>query len=347
MMKYGRLAASTRQRLLQYEQHLFEQGISIETLPLFRDSHVERLAEGRSASPLDTANVYSRRIFQLISRRDFDVLWIHCELFPYLPSLFERLACLSGKPIVYDYDDAIFDNYERHPVVRAVLGGKLAPLLTRASACLCGNAFLLDYAARYCDNSIILPTVVDTDIYRPRELGVDSAGPPVIGWIGSPSTWRHVRPFLPFFSELVSDGRARVRIIGAGPQAEEDSFPGLELVKWNEATEVAEVQAMDIGIMPLADEPWTRGKCGYKLIQYMACGLPVIASPVGVNSDIVTDGVSGFLARTDEEWQSALLQLLREPLLRSRMGEAGRSRIVADYSLATHAPRLSALLKSL
>jgi glycosyltransferase involved in cell wall biosynthesis len=168
----------------------------------------------------------------------------------------------------------------------------------------------------------------------------------VIGWIGSPTTWANMRPLLPVLQDLASGGRVRIRVIGAGAQAGSDAFPGLELVEWSEATEVAEVQNMDIGIMPLLDLPFQRGKSGYKLIQYMACGLPTVASPVGVNSEIMIEGETGFLASSAEEWRAALVRLLGDESLRERTGTAGRRRAETDYSLAVHGPRLVALMQS-
>jgi glycosyltransferase involved in cell wall biosynthesis len=135
-------------------------------------------------------------------------------------------------------------------------------------------------------------------------------------------------------------------VVGAGPSAAEASFPGLELLDWAEEREVADVQSMDIGIMPVPDEIWARGKSGYKLVQYMACGLPVVASPVGVNSDIIQHGETGFLARDMAEWRKFLLLLLDDADLRSRLGKAGRNRAEEHYSLQAHAPRLVELLRS-
>jgi glycosyltransferase involved in cell wall biosynthesis len=130
--------------------------------------------------------------------------------------------------------------------------------------------------------------------------------------------------------------------MGADPKAE--AQPLLDLVEWSEAAEVPFLQAVDIGIMPLSDTPWARGKCGYKLIQYMACGLPVVASPVGVNAEIVEHGVNGFLATTEAEWSEALATLLRDPALRQRMGAAGRRKVEEHYSLQVWGPRVAALL---
>jgi glycosyltransferase involved in cell wall biosynthesis len=347
--RYERDAASTRQRFLQYEPHLREAGISVDFAPLLDNDHLHRINRGEGRSITSAARAYARRVRHLFQARRYDALWIYCELFPYLPGMFELIGPMLGKPILYDCDDAIFHNYDRSPnaAVRALLAGKLEPLLRRAAACACGNAYLRDYAARFCDNSVILPTVVDTEAYVPRPRATTASDrPPLIGWIGSPSTWINVRPLLPILNSLVDSGRARVRVVGAGSQAEQDQFPGLEMVDWSEASEILEVQNMDIGIMPLIDLPFQRGKSGFKLIQYMACALPAVASPVGVNSEIIVPGETGYLAGSNEEWEATLGRLLDDTDLRRRMGEAGRQRAEEHYSLAVHGPRLVALLRS-
>lgn len=343
--KYDREAASTRQRLLQFLPEFERAGIDIDYYPLLGDAYVRGLATGKPSSRLAIVRAYARRIRQLLRAPTYDAIWIYAELFPRLPSVFERLAFRSGQPVVYDCDDAFFVPYDDHPnaLVRRILGGKLQPLMAGAEVCCCGNKHLRDYAARFCPRTMVLPTVVDTARYRPappppREL--------VIGWIGSPSTWANVRPLLPLLSELCREHCVRVHAVGAGAAAEKDRFEGLDFIEWSEASEIASVQAMDIGIMPLDDLPFQRGKSGYKLIQYMACGLPVVASPVGVNVEIVRED-NGFLATTEREWRTALALLIQDRELRRTMGQAGRARAESDYSLATHAPRLIALLRSL
>lgn len=348
LTKYGPMAASTRQRFIQYESALGAAGIEVTYAPLLDDAHVRRVAEGKRASPVAVALAYARRLKDLVFARDFDALWIHCELFPYLPSGFERLAFISRKPIIFDYDDAIFHMYDssRNAVVRRLLGTKLAPLLRGGAAICAGNDYLRDYAARFNDKVMILPTVVDVDTYRPAPAAEHGDRPVTIGWIGSPSTWAFVRPILPILSQLCREHGARFTAIGAGPAAEADKFDGMTSELWTEASEIAAVQAMDIGIMPLPDEAWARGKCGYKLIQYMACGLPVVGSPIGVNATIVEAGVSGFLATEAKEWREALVKLIEHSDLRAAMGQAGRARAVADFSLAGHAPRLVDLFQA-
>jgi glycosyltransferase involved in cell wall biosynthesis len=273
---------------------------------------------------------------------------VHCEFFPYLPGFIEAAAVrIGGRPIVFDFDDAIFHMYDAspNPAVRALFSGKLEPLIRSARACTCGNDYLRGYAARFCANSVIVPTVVDTDVYQPpaATLQHDQL---VVGWIGSPSTWSYVRPLLPLLAELCAEKGVTFRAIGAGKAAESDRFPGMELVDWSEESEIAELQRFSIGIMPAPHDPWARGKSGYKLIQYMACGLPVIATPVGVNCEIVRGRENGYLATTEAEWRDALDQLIGDAASRSGMGAHGRERAVREYSLAVYAPRVVEILKS-
>jgi hypothetical protein len=346
LTKYGSLAASTRQRFVQYEPALAAAGITVDYAPLLGNEHINRLVAERPARPLAVLRSYTGRLRSLVAAGAYDALWVHCELFPYWPGFTERLVKWPGKPIVFDYDDAIFHMYDSspRPVIRRLLGRKLAPLLSRVDACCCGNDYLQDYARQFCSRSMVLPTVVDTTRYCP--VGKLTGLPTVIGWIGSPSTWPFMRPLLPLLRELREEYGVVIRVVGAGSAAERDRFSGLELVRWSEASEIAAVQAMDVGIMPVPDGPFERGKSGYKLIQYMACGLPVVASPVGVNKKIVEPGRSGYLARSSNDWRGALVNLITNPDLRATLGHAGRDRIVADFSLETHAPRLVQLFQS-
>jgi len=345
--KYDREAASTRQRLLQYLPAFAAAGITVEYRPLLSDHYVRSLASGERPSRPDIARAYAQRWRELRAPHRADLVWVYAELFPWLPAGGERLAFRPGLPVVYDMDDAFFIPYdtERRVPLRQLLRNKLQPLIRGASACTCGNAYLADYARPLCPRTLIVPTVVDTDRYVPAAR--QQQRPLTIGWIGSPSTWPQLGPLLPLLAELSARGGIRVKVIGAGAGAGQGSFPGLHLVPWSEATEIADVQSMDIGIMPLTDDPFVRGKSGYKLIQYMACGLPVIASPVGVNSTIVQHGINGFLATGTDEWRAALQQLIGDAELRRSMGEAGRSRAVERYSLASQAPRLIDLFQSL
>lgn len=345
LTKYDREAASTRQRLLQYCPAFAQAGIEVEYHPLLGDAYVRSLTGKSTFSRAAIAAAYLKRFASLLQRPKADLVFVYAELFPWLPALFERRILHWGLPLIYDFDDAFFVPYDQHPrpAVRKLLRHKLRPLIEGAAACTCGNTYLRDHAAQWCKRSLIVPTVIDTDRYLPRPKPADAAV--VIGWIGSPSTWPQVKFLLPLLEQVCATHAVRFLVVGAGRMAEADRFEGMDLVDWSEDREIQLVQAMDIGIMPLVDSPFVRGKSGYKLIQYMACGLPTVASPIGVNSEIVSEAETGFLADSLRDWERALTRLLADAALRQRLGAAGRARAVAHYSLASQVPRLVALFR--
>lgn len=342
--KYGAIAASARQRFLQYRACFEAAGIQMSLSPLFGDDYLKAIMEGMGKPLRMAAVAYMARVRTARHQMKADGVLVHCEYLPFVPAVVETQLFRFGTPVVFDYDDAIFHQYDQHksPLVRALLGGKLKPLLRRADLAICGNAYLEAYAGQYCRRTEIVPTVVDTDVYGPAPEP-RAVRPVTVGWIGSPSTWAFVKPLVPMLSEVAERHDLHVRVVGAGPQA--DTPPRFAFLPWSEAEEISLIQGMDIGIMPLPDEPWARGKCGYKLIQYMACGLPVIASPVGVNAEIVDHGENGFLATTPQEWAEAIGALAGNPGLRRAMGEAGRRKIERAYSLAVHGPRLAGMIR--
>lgn len=344
--KYDREAASTRQRILQYCAPLAAAGIELRHHPLLDNSYVRALATGEKWSRAALLRAYVRRLLELLRGPECDLIWVYAELFPYLPAGFERLAFRSRVPVVYDCDDAFFLTYNESTsrTFRGILSGKVERLIAGAAAATCGNEMLRDYASRFCPRAMLVPTVVDTEIYRPAER--PQRDRLTIGWIGSPSTWDDVRPILPILRQVCMHREVSFRVVGAGHRAEADRFSGLELVPWSEASEVAEVQGFDIGIMPLVDAPFQRGKSGYKLVQYMACGVPAAGSPVGVNTSML-EGGRGLLPKTTGEWLEALNRLIDDPKLRRRLAMAGRERAVSEYSLAVHAPRVMALFREL
>jgi glycosyltransferase involved in cell wall biosynthesis len=348
LTKYGNLAASTRQRFIQYEPFIKKVGIETEWRALLKDEYLQHLFSHGSRRPSYVLARYLNRVQWLLSAPDVDAIWLHCEVFPYLPGLIDSLVRLPGKPIIFDYDDAIFHNYDLHSnrFVRTILGRKLQNTIGRANTAFCGNAYLAAYARPLCPKVEIVPTVVDTLIYRPGSVRRPSAGVTKIGWIGTPSTWvEYMQDLLPMLTQLAKEGAARVAVMGADRKAE--SHPLIDFTDWSEDCEIPFLQNIDIGIMPLTDTPWARGKCGYKLIQYMACGLPVIASPVGVNKEIVEHGVNGYLVETDEEWRIAIKKLMSDADLRRSMGLAGRKKIENAYSLKVWGPRVAEMISQI
>lgn len=344
LSRYGRLGASSRLRTMQYLPWLEAQGFSVRFEPFFDDKYLEDLYGGRSAR-LRSASYYLSRMRSMWKSGSTDMIWLEKELLPWLPWFVERQFLPRDVPIVSDYDDAVFHRYDLHrnPLVRGALGSKLDRLMKASALILAGNPYLAERARKAGASRVeIVPTVVDSTSYHTQALPSQD-GLPRIGWIGSPSTWRsYMQPMLPMLTGIAQKKSARIRAVGAG-------VPGTEVLEslpWDEAGESRMIQGMDIGLMPLDDSPWSRGKCGYKIIQYMSCGVPVVASPTGVNADIVEDGVTGFLATTEAEWGRAITRLLDDPALRRRMGRAGRQRMEERYSLQLWAPQVACLLAS-
>ena len=348
LTKYARNGASSRYRFFQYLPWLEQAGIHCQVMPLFDETYlVHRYQSGRGHVG-DILRAFFRRLMILGTVRRFDLVVVEYEVLPYLPALPEWWLRWSGVPYVVDYDDALFHRYDQHRSgwVRRLLGDKIARVMRGAHLVTAGNAYLADYARCAGAHRVeVIPTVIDLGRYPPShtEPALDTLF--TIGWIGSPSTAKYLQAIVPALAKVCAGGMGRVRLIGSGPV----DLPGVpvEVLPWDEATEVDELKQFDVGIMPLPDEPWERGKCGFKLIQYMACGLPVVASPVGGNREIVDQGVNGFIADTTEEWVQALRMLMLDAGLRQRMGRAGRDKVEHEYCLQVTAPWLVALLQSI
>jgi len=343
LSRYGRLGASSRVRSLQYLPFLESKGWQVDVNPLFSDNYLQSLYSGQSRG-LQVLVGYWQRLKVLLYARRYDLIWIEKEAFPFMPALAEWLLAKAGVPYVVDYDDALFHRYDKHRrwLIRLILGRKIDSVMRHAALVIAGNEYLAERARTVGAQCVdIVPTVVDLTRYK--VVHSDSNHPLVVGWIGSPSTSHYLPIIAPIFETLSKEFDVRFVAVGAS----EESVGGLpmEAKPWTEETEVQSIQGFDIGIMPLVDDPWERGKCGYKLIQYMACGLPVVASPVGVNWQIVEHGTNGFLAQDLHEWEQALRCLLNDQNLRQRMGAKGRESVEAWYSLQVQAPRLKELMR--
>jgi glycosyltransferase involved in cell wall biosynthesis len=318
----------------------------VESFPFFNEEYLGALYSGGRIGRSIIGH-FCERLAVLRRQPAPDLIWLEYEAMPWLPFAVERLLMPSGVPIVSDYDDAVFHRYDLHhrPEVRWLLARKIDRVMAASRFVMVGNAYLAKRARDAGSQVVeIVPTVVDTQRYLVAQRSPSTTGDR-IGWIGTPSTWvAYMEPILPLLTSAALAHGARLAVVGAGKAAAD--HPLLENLPWSEETEVARIQQMDVGIMPLTDTPWSRGKCGYKLIQYMACGLPVVASPVGVNAQIVEHGVNGFLASTEDEWRAALAVLLSDPGLRQRMGAEGRRKVEREYSLAVWGPKVAAMLRA-
>lgn len=345
LTRYGALGASSRLRTLQYLPALQAADIHVTVQSLFDDAALAaRYAHG-SYGPAMAARCFAGRIAALRRRGRFDLLWIEKEALPWWPLWLER-ALLGNTPFTLDYDDAVFHDYDRHSLgaVRWMYGRRLDGLMAHSRLVVAGSPYLAERARAAGARRVeLVPTVIDLRRYPAPDGRRQPSDVPRIVWIGSPSTAQYLQLLHVPLQQLAAQQPFVLRVIGARVD-----LPGVpvEHVAWDEDTEVAQVAACDMGVMPLRDSPWERGKCGYKLIQYMACGLPVVASPVGVNGHIVQEGGNGFLADTPQAWVTALAKLLTDATLRQRMGQAGRLRVEQEYCLQVTGPRLADLLRS-
>lgn len=343
LTRYGQQGASSRLRFLQYLPRLESEGIVSVVSPLIDDEMLLRRYKNGSYRLVDLVLAYSRRIRVLLGAQQFDLIWIEKEALPWFPSWFENWL-LRRIPYVLDFDDAIFHNYDLHHMVwvRHIWGQRIDRLMAGAKMVIGGNRYLGDRAATAGTKRVeIIPTVVDLLRYSPKQV-YSVATKPSIVWIGSPSTIGYLTELAEPLRALAKRQQFRLRVIGGGAVI----LPGVEVesLPWTLDTEVALIAECDIGIMPLQDTPWEQGKCAYKLIQYMACGLPTVASPIGANYSVVIDGETGFFAETAIDWERQLEKLLCDVALRQRLGKAGRERVEVAYCLQKTAPRLAHLL---
>lgn len=273
-----------------------------------------------------------------------DVVFVQREAFFLLGAWSEWLASLQA-PIVYDFDDAIWihavsEANRRFAFLKNV--EKIPRIVGLAHTVIAGNEYLATWARQHSRNVHVIPTCVDTELWRPAPRPVE--GPVTIGWSGSPTTLEHFKQVLPALRRVKArfGDAVRFTLMGA-PQFRDESL-ALVGEPWSEPAEVPFLQQMHIGLMPLPDDEWTRGKCGLKGLTSMATGAATVMSPVGVNTSIVTNGVDGLLASSDDEWVARLSELIADAALRERLGAAGRRRVEEHYSVRRWAPRLAELL---
>jgi glycosyltransferase involved in cell wall biosynthesis len=344
LSRYQHLGASSRYRSYQYLPYLRSRGHEVVVSPLLSDIYMRRLYAGESTPVFDVLRSYWRRVSHLLGCGRYDLVWIEYESLPWIPYGLERLLRGSSTPYVVDYDDAVFHRYDMHHsgVVRRLLGRKIDGVMMDAAAVIAGNDYLAERARAAGARTVVtIPTVIDLGQCPGTPL--PRREPFTIGWVGSPSTSRYLASIEEALRKVCAGTGSRVIAVG-DPGLRLRDVP-LESRPWNEATENEEISRFDVGIMPLSDSPWERGKCGLKLVKYMGCARAVVASPVGVNRSIVEDGVNGFLATGTAQWVDALTRLRQDFALRQRMGLAGRAKVERQYSLQTAAPVLASILE--
>ena len=341
--------AGCRFRIAQFVPYLKTVGYDVEISPFFSSEFFQLVY--RPGHYLQKTRAFAalalKRLQSIRHIERYDLIFLYREAFPIGPAWIEQWLSRPGcPPIVYDFDDAVFlpNVSEANRMISSLKYPQKIPSIVRASThVVAGNDFLAEFARRYNSSVETIPTCVDTDRFAPRANAVPS-DPLTVGWIGSPTTGTYLQMLSPVFEQVFARTPFQVKVSGASADVRFGRVPTRN-VPWSLADEVALFNTCDIGVYPLTDDEWSRGKCGFKAIQFMACGVPVVASAVGVNREIIDDGVNGFLASTEEEWVTKVSRLIEDRRLRARFAAAGRKTIEERYSLHVNAPKLASVLE--
>lgn len=335
-------APSQRFRLELYEPYLHKAGIRYSVLSFLDTDTSKRLyKKGQSfRKAWGIVRGFLRRFKHvLIDIHRYRYVYVLRQAAPIGPPLFEWLiARVFRKQMIYDFDDALWITQvseENRSAEWMKCSWKIKYICKWAYKVSAGNEYLSDYARQYSSSVFLIPTCVDID-RRHNAVKVHGTHKPVVGWTGTHSTLCFLKPFLPMLKELQQEvDFTFLMICNKKPDLD---FRDWRYIEWNEQEEVTDLLKMDIGIMPLTDTPWTRGKCGFKIIQYFSLGIPAVASPVGVNASIIEHGVNGFICDSNNEWKNALRILIENHQLRVEMGSKGREKVLTHYSTRIMAP---------
>lgn len=337
-----------RFRLEQWEPILNDLGVEITYAPFETPELRQILYQGGNALGKVGAVVkgLAKRRADLSDLRQFDLVYVFREAALMGPAWFERKIAASGVPMVFDFDDAVFVAYKSPSngyLSYLKFPGKTDTIVRLSAHIMAGNPYLAEYSRQFNENVTVIPTTIDLDKYTLDDRETDENAP-VIGWSGSFSTVQHLDTIREALKDLAKKHRFKLRVIGT-PEYALDGVD-TEAIAWRSESEVEDLRAIDIGIMPLPDDQWSKGKCGLKALQYMALGKPTICSPVGVNTDIIQDGENGMIADGQAEWVEKLSRLLVESDLRKTLGMAGRRTVETSYSATSQAPRVYELFKT-
>lgn len=333
--KYERLGASSRLRTFQFLPYLSNDYNYIVN-SLFSNQYVKNIYTKTKQNKFKIMYSYLKR-FYLVLTCSVDIIVVEKELFPYLPYWIEKL-CLRNRKYIIDIDDAVFHNYDlsKNSFIRKHLSSKFQELFSNAYHVLAGSPYLLEKASKFGASSVTYyPTVIDLSKYYVDDslLAKDNI---TIGWIGTNGTVNYLDYIVRELDSISSQLNIsfKLLIIGANKQYKVNDLR-IEYALWSESTEVEIINSIDIGIMPLNDTPWEQGKCAYKLIQYMGCSKPVIASAIGANNSVV-DSSCGFLCTTLSDWRNSVVKLISDIAVRKLMGLNGRKKIENYYNIESN-----------
>lgn len=333
-------APSQRFRFEQYLDILTQAGHSYRLAPFLSDATWAILYKPGKAftKALGIISGFLRRLVLLVAVPTYDYVFIHREASPIGPPVFEWVITrVLGKRVIYDFDDAIWipNTSEANKVVAGIKWHQKVESICRwAYKISCGNTYLRDYARQFNTSALVNPTTIDTVHLHNRVRDQGTPERLVIGWTGTHSTLKYLEQVVPVIAQLEARYDFEFRVISNQPP--QLPLKSLRYQPWRKETEIADLAGLHIGLMPLEDDPWAKGKCAFKALQYMALGIPAIVSPVGMNTEVVQPGINGYVCTTSEQWKYAIESLLLDSNLRVRLGTAARTTIVEHYSVQSN-----------
>lgn len=346
IVPYPTEGPSNRYRVEQFLPFLKERGIRYRLRPFISSGFYRIIYLKANTLRKIIYFVYSsiKRLLDIIRAINYDVIFVHIEAYPLGPPLFELLCFVVRKPIVFDFEDAIYlPAPSKSNLIRWLKNpGKFYTNLRLSSQVIVCNKHLKEKFIRYNHNIMVIPTSIDTDKFKLKDIRMASENL-VLGWIGSHSTLPCLKQIFPVLQKLSQKYRFSLKIVGGGTDV---NIPGINVIneKWTLGKDVENFQSLDIGLYPLPDNEWAMAKTPFKTIQYMAVGVVTVASCVGGNKEIIQDGVNGFLASNENEWIDKLSMLIENPELRRNIGIAGRKTVEEKYSLKVNAPKFLQVL---
>lgn len=326
-----------RFRIEQWEPFLAQEGIDIDYFS-FSDEDLQSVIQKpkhyfKKSSVLTKA--FARQFGNVLKAKNYDVVFIYRAAAMIGPAFLERLLKLFKRPIILDFDDAIFLTHTSDANKNfgwLKFAEKTATICRLSTSVTVGNEFLADYARKYNDNVYVVPTSIDTHQYQPRaEPSPESGERVIVGWTGSSTSQYYLESFEPVLADLRKRRDVEIRVVS-------NREPSFSLIPytwraWSPETEIEEISKLDIGIMPTPDDDWARGKCALKALQYMSLGIPAVCSDVGANREVIKHGENGFLAKTDDDWLKFLETLIDDAGLRKKFGAEARRTVVENYSM--------------
>jgi glycosyltransferase involved in cell wall biosynthesis len=341
LSKYNEQGSSSRYRFYNFSPYFDTNGISYEFKPLLPESYVAHLYQGKRFVVFfqQIIAIIQRLFFLMFFLKKCDLILIEKELLPNVPYFIEKLL-LGKKAYALDFDDYTATDYKSHPVKKLFLFHKIDHLAQKAKFVTVGNKWYFDEIKS--NNLCYLPTVVSLAKYRDIKKTTQPNDIQIV-WIGSPSTSKYLAIVKNVLEKLSQKYPLVVNVIGGHFDSKKVKF---NLIKWESETEIMRLLDSDIGIMPLEDTIWEKGKCGFKLIQYMACGLPVVASASPANFEIIEPGISGYIAQSESDWYDFLEMLIVDQNRRASFGLAGRRRVVYNYSYEVWGDRYCQIIKN-